>query len=89
MFDRLGPLSLIVAILAVLAGTPLGERWGAPPSSWTMPALGIVALALAWPGLRSKPTISTVSNRSMSVAGLMLGTIALGLGAVHLVLDFL
>ncbi|MGW4966057.1 hypothetical protein ACWEPL_53315 [Nonomuraea sp. NPDC004186] len=39
--------------------------------------------------MRRKATISTVSNRSMSVAGLVLGTMAIGLGTLLLALDIL
>ncbi|MGP3916733.1 hypothetical protein [Nonomuraea sp. 10N515B] len=87
LFDRLGLFSLIVACLAMFAGGPLRAKWGAP--NWTTLALGIIAAALAWPGVRRKATISTVSNRSMSVAGLVLGTVAIGLGALLLALDIL
>ncbi|MFG6192227.1 hypothetical protein [Nonomuraea sp. JJY05] len=74
LFDRLGLFSLIIACLAFLAG------------GRAMLALGIVAAALASPGLRRKPTISTVSNRSMSVAGLVLGVLAIGLSTLFLTL---
>jgi hypothetical protein len=87
LFDRLGLFSLIVACLAIFAGGSLRAKWGAP--NWTMLALGIIAAALAWPGVRSKATTFTVSNRSMSVAGLVLGTIAISLGALLLALDIL
>ncbi|NUO98190.1 MAG: hypothetical protein HOV96_40510 [Nonomuraea sp.] len=87
LFDRLGLTSLIVACLAMFAGGPMRTKLGAP--NWTMLTFGIIAVALAWPGLRRKPTISTVSNRSMSVAGLVLGAIAIGSGALFLVADVL
>ncbi|MFC5814429.1 hypothetical protein [Nonomuraea harbinensis] len=87
LFDRLGLFSLIVACLALFTSALLTPRWGVP--NWTMPALGIIAAALAWPGMRKKPTVSTVSNRSRSVAGLVLGVIAIGLGALRLALDIL
>ncbi|MGV9378327.1 hypothetical protein ACWDRB_21090 [Nonomuraea sp. NPDC003707] len=85
--DRLDLVSLIVACLAIFAGGPLRAKLGTP--NWTMLALGIVAAALAWPGARRKPTISTVSNRSRSVAGLVSGAIAIGLGTLLLALDIL
>jgi hypothetical protein len=87
LFGRSGLFSLIVACLALFAAGPVTAKWGAP--NWTALALGIIAAALAWPGMRGKPTISTVSNRGLSVAGLVVGAIAIGLGILRLALDIL
>ncbi|GGT39322.1 hypothetical protein GCM10010176_099220 [Nonomuraea spiralis] len=76
---------MVVACLAMFAGVPLRVRLGAPGR--TMLALGIVAVVLAWPGVWRRATVSTVSNRSMSVAGLVVGVLAAGIGVVNLVLD--
>ncbi|SDM64577.1 hypothetical protein [Nonomuraea jiangxiensis] len=85
--DRLGPYSLVLALLGIITALPLASRWGAP--LWVTPVLGAVAAAAAWPAVRKKATISTVSNRSMSVAGLVLGLVAIGLGALLLASDAL
>ncbi|MGW4800019.1 hypothetical protein ACWEPC_47150 [Nonomuraea sp. NPDC004297] len=75
--ERLGPVSLILALLAVLVGVRLTE-------GWFMPGFGAAAVALAWPGLRKQATIATVYNRSTSVAGMVLGAVAIGLSATKL-----
>jgi hypothetical protein len=77
LLDRLGPVSLLLALLAVIVGYRLTQ-------SWVMPALGAVAAALAWPGLRKQATIATTYNRSTSTAGMVLGAIAIGFGALKL-----
>ncbi|WP_433514226.1 hypothetical protein ACQP2T_00515 [Nonomuraea sp. CA-143628] len=77
LIDRLGPVSLILALLAVLVGSRLTQ-------GWVMPGLGVIAAALAWPGLRKQATIATVYNRSTSVAGMSVGAVAIGLGAAKL-----
>ncbi|MFI7438872.1 hypothetical protein [Nonomuraea indica] len=76
--DRLGPVSLVLALLAVLVGFRLTQ-------DWVMPGVGAVAAALAWPGVRKQATIATVYNRSTSVAGMVLAAIAIGLGVLKLV----
>lgn len=80
--DRLGLVSLILALLAVVVGYRLTQ-------GWVGPGLGAVAAALAWPGLRKPATIATVSNRSTSVAGMTLAAVAIGTGVVRLVVAVL
>ncbi|RVX47650.1 hypothetical protein EDD27_10590 [Nonomuraea polychroma] len=82
LLDRLGPVSLVLALLTILVGSQLAQ-------GWVMPTLGAVSAALAWPGLRKQATIATVYNRSASVAGMVLGAIAIGLGVLNLVSAYL
>ena len=75
--ERLGPVSVILGLLAILVGFRLTQ-------GWVMPGLGAGAAALAWPGVRKQATIATVYNRSTSVAGMVLGAVAIGLGVLKL-----
>ncbi|HUR09646.1 MAG TPA: hypothetical protein VM347_44410 [Nonomuraea sp.] len=60
--DRLGPASLIIAVLAIIVGVRL-------TLGLVSPGLGVIAALLAWPGLRKQATIATVYNRSTSAGG--------------------
>ncbi|MGR6922342.1 hypothetical protein ACU635_49515 [[Actinomadura] parvosata] len=85
--DRLGVPSLVVACLVLFVGNPVVMALEAP--IWTTVASGGVAMLLAWPGLRGKPTTSTVSNRSRSFAGLVVGAMAVGVGLLYQVVNTL
>ncbi|MFG1680803.1 hypothetical protein ACGFNP_11605 [Nonomuraea sp. NPDC049269] len=75
--DRLGPVSLILAVLAIFVGIRLTQ-------DWLRPGLGVIAAALAWPGVRKQATIATVYNRSTSVAGMAVAAVAIALSAAKL-----
>ncbi|MFG1959861.1 hypothetical protein [Nonomuraea sp. NPDC049028] len=75
--DRLGPASLLIALLAIFLGLRLTQ-------DWVRPGLGVIAAALAWPGVRKQATIATVYNRSTSVAGMSVAAVAIGLSAAKL-----
>ncbi|MEU7829694.1 MULTISPECIES: hypothetical protein [unclassified Nonomuraea] len=75
--DRLGPASLLIALLAIFLGLRLTQ-------DWVRPGLGVIAAALAWPGVRKQATIATVYNRSTSVAGMSVAAVAIGLTAAKL-----
>lgn len=77
LLERIGPASLLVALVAVLVGVRLEK-------AWAMGALGIAAVALAGAGVRRPATIATVYNRSTSVAGMALGLVAVGLAVVKM-----
>ncbi|MFI6601651.1 hypothetical protein ACIBHX_35850 [Nonomuraea sp. NPDC050536] len=77
LLERIGPASLLVALVAVLAGMRLEH-------AWVMGALGIFAVALSRAGVRRAATIATVYNRSTSVAGMTLGLVAVGLAIVKM-----